>query len=170
MRKIVLLLLAAIIICPVFIACNGSANVTKPTIGNVPDGWYLSDQDSYGTFVTDDDTTKWGLIEYTDEIDADYVQIYWGDIPPTLEGKETDGDALIARAILESYSFEPTETGTMTAAGQLAGYTKAYDAGYDIYEMEIVFIIGSTCIDIYTLFDATAADEAQAMSLINSIR
>jgi len=116
------------------------------------------------------DDTKWGLIEYTDEIDSDFVQIYWGDIPPELEGKATDGTALTARAVLESSAFTPTETGTMTVAGHLAGYTRAYDAWHDYYDMEIVFIIGSTCIDIYTCFDATAADEAQAMLLINSIR
>ena len=169
MKRIMLLLIAAIIICPVFIACNASGNVSKPTVGSIPDEWYLSDQDSYGTFV-EDDNTKWGLIEYTDEIDADFVQIYWGDIPPELEDKETDGDALIGRAILESGSFMPTETGTMTAAGKFAGYTKACDAEYDICEMEIVFIIGSTCIDIYTMFDDNDADEAQVMSLIDSIR
>ena len=168
MRKVMLLLLAVIIICPVVMACSGSGRVTKPTVGSIPDGWYLSDQQSYGTYEMADNT-KWGLIEYTDEVDSDFVQIYWGDIPPELAGKATDGAALTARAVLESY-FEPTETGTMTAAGHVAGYARAYDAWYDWYDMEIVFIIGSTCIDIYTRFDATAADEAQAMSLINSIR
>lgn len=169
MRKVMLLLLAAIVICPVVMACGGSANATKPTVGSIPDGWYLSDQWSYGT-ITMDDGTKWGLIEYTDEVDSDFVQIYWGDIPPELAGKATDGAALTGRAVLESSAFTPEETGTMTVAGHLAGYTRAYDAGYDYYDMEIVFIIGSTCIDIYTCFDATAADEAQAMLLINSIR
>ncbi len=169
MRKVSLLLLAAIIICPALIACNGSSDVTKPTVGHVPDGWYLSDQESYGTIIVETDGTEWGLIEYTDEIDEDFVQIYYGDVPQELKGNETDEDALIERAILESY-FEPTETGTMTIGGHLAGYTRAYDAWYDTYDMEIVFVIGSTCIDIYVCFDATTTDEAQAMSLINSIR
>jgi len=35
--------------------------------------------------------------------------------------------------------------------------------------MEIVFVVDSTCIDIYTMFDATAEDETQAMSIINNI-
>ena len=169
MRRITLILLAAIIVCPLLVACNGSAGVTKPTIGSIPDGWYLSNQDSYGTFV-EDDNTKWGLIEYTDEVDGDFVQIYYGDVPQELKGKEADEDALIGRAVLESYAFEPTEMGTMTVGGSLAGYTRAYDASYDVYDMEIVFVVGSTCIDIYTCFDANATDEAQAMSLIYSIR
>jgi len=169
MRKVTLLLLAAIIICPALFACNGKTeSVTIPTIGNVPEGWYLSDQDSYGTFE-EDDGTKWGLIEYTDEIDEDSVQIYYGDVARELKGNETDRDALIEQAILESF-FEPTETGNMTIGGRVAGYTRAYDAAYDTYDMEIVFVIGSTCIDIYAMFDATVTDEEQVMSLVNSIR
>ena len=58
----------------------------------------------------------------------------------------------------------------MTAAGHLAGYARAYDAEYDIYELEIVFILGTSCIDIYAIYDANDADEAQVMLLINSIR
>ena len=169
MRKVAILLLAAIIICSGLIACNGKTeSVTKPTIGNIPEGWYLSDQDAYGSYE-EDDGTKWGLIEYTDEIDDDFVQVYWGDVPRELKGKETNRDALIDRAILESY-FIPTETGNMTIGGHVAGYTRAYDADLYIYDMEIVFVIGATCIDIYAMFDATEADEEQVMSLINSIR
>jgi hypothetical protein len=169
MRKVMLLLLAVIIICPVLIACNNSGSVVEPTVGNIPDGWYLSAQETYGTYV-EADGTKWAVIEYTDEVDSDFVQIYYGDVPQELKGNETDGDTLIERAIQESVTFEPTETGTMNIGNHLAGYARAYNASYDYYEMEIVLVIGSTCIDIYALFDATAADEAQAMSLINSIR
>jgi len=166
MRKTILSVIAVIIIIPVvFVACTGMA---KPTVGQVPNDWYLSDQASYGSFE-ETDGTRWGVIEYTDDVDRDMVQIYYGDIPPELKGNETDGDALIGRAVLESTSFYPTETGTMTAAGHLAGYARAYDAEYDIYELEIVFILGTSCIDIYAIYDANDADEAQVMLLINSI-
>lgn len=33
-------------------------------------------------------------------------------------------------------------------ASNLEGYAKRYDATYEIYEMEIVFVVDSTCIDI----------------------
>ncbi len=110
----------------------------------------------------------WGMIEYTDTEDADFVQIYYGDVPIELEGQETNSDALIGRAVVESM-FEPDETGVMIVSGQVAGYTKTYYSDMDWYEMEIVFVLDSTCIDIYTIYDATSEDEAQVMSIINSI-
>lgn len=156
----------AFIVCPTLIACT---DVTKPTVGHIPDGWYLSDYAPYGSYENNDGT-KWGEIHYSDELYVNHALIYWGDIPWKLKGNETNKDNLIEQAILHSYTFEPTETGTMTIGGRLAGYTRAYDEENGLYEMDIVFVIGSTCINIYTFFDATAADEAQTMSLINSIR
>ena len=165
MRKATLLLMAAIIICPILTACT---NVTKPTVGHIPDGWYLMDQTSYGT-IEDDDGTQWGGIAYGSEIGTAQVLIFYGDVPRELIGNETNEDTLIELAILWGSEFVPTETGTMTIGNCPAGYARAYDASYDCYDMEIVFVIDSTCIDIYAIFDATATDEAQAMSLINSI-
>ena len=140
--------------------------VEKPSVGTVPEGWYLSDEAPYPEYGGNG---NWGLIEYTDEYDSDFVQIWYGDLPSELEGKEEDRDALIGRAIYESAAFEPTDTGTMTIGDWLAGYAKAYDADYDVYDMEIVFVNGATCVDIYVCYDATSEDEEQAMSLIRSI-
>lgn len=148
------------------LACS-QPGITKPTVGNVPQGWGLSNEDPYGTYE-ELDGTVWGLIEYTNTEDGNLVQIYYGDVPSELEGQETNSDALIGRAIVECM-FEPDETGVMIASGQVAGYTKMYDSDMDWYEMEIVFVLDSTCIDIYTIYDATSEDEAQAMSIINSI-
>lgn len=148
------------------LACSGTG-ITKPTVGNVPQGWNLSNEDPYGTYE-ELDGIAWGMIEYTDTEDANFVQIYYGDVPSELEGQETNSDALIGRAIGESM-FKPDETGTMIASGQIAGYTKKYNSDWDWYEMEIVFVQDSTCIDIYTIYDATSEDEAQAMSIVNSI-
>ena len=145
-----------------------SIQVIKPTVGNIPQGWYLSDEAPYGTYE-DPDGTEWGFIEYTDTEDNDYVLIYYGDVPSELKGRETDSDALISKAIEWSNMLEPDETGTMVVAGQTAGYIKMYESAGDWYEMGIVFIVGSTCIDIDTACDATTEDEAQAMSIINSI-
>jgi len=57
----------------------------------------------------------------------------------------------------------------MIASDQIAGYTKRHDTDSDWYEMEIVFVLESACIDIYAIYDATPEAEAQAMSIINSI-
>ena len=145
---------------------GGGSDIDKPSVAYVPQGWYLSDDSEYPAFTGNG---YWGLVEYTDEEDYDFVQIYYGDVPTELRGKETDGEALIGRAFYESTAFEPTESGTMMIGGWIAGYTRAYDATLDVYDMEIVFVNESTCIDIYTCYDATASDEAQVMSIIESI-
>jgi len=144
------------------------SNVATPIGGYVPQGWHCSVEDSYGTYMNSDGT-KWGLIEYTDNADKTFVQIYYGDVPPELKGKENDRDALIARAIVESATFEAYEVSEMIVAGQLAGCVEAYNSIYDFYEMEIVFVKGSTCVDIYACCDPTYEDAEQVMSLIDSI-
>ena len=149
------------------LACSGP-DISKPSVGNVPQGWHLSYDEPYGT-IEKLDGTKSGVLKYTDTDDGDFVSIFYGDVPRALLGHETDPDYLIARAIVESTTFEPDETGNMIASGQIAGYTKRYDPDSDWYDMEIVFVLGSTCIDIYTIYDATTWDEAQAMAIINSI-
>lgn len=138
-----------------------------PIVSDVPQGWELSDEDPYGTYH-ELDGTVWGLIGYADTEDTDFVKIYYGGVPSELKGNETVQDALIGRAIVES-TFEPGETGIMMASGHIAGYTKMYDPDMDRYEMDIVFVADSTCIDIWTRYNATPEDEAQAMSIINSI-
>jgi len=132
----------------------------KLTVGNIPQGWYLEEESA---------NIERGRVWYIDNEDGDFVQIYYEDVPRMLLGHETDPDYLIARAIAESATFEPDETGNMIASGQIAGYTEKYDPYWDWYEMEIVFVLDSVYIDIYTIYDATTWDEAQAMAIINSI-
>lgn len=173
-RFIVVMLLGVMLVSS--LSCGGGEEpaptptpspIVKPSAGYVPQGWYLSNEDPYGTYE-ELDGTVWGMIEYTDTEDDDFVQIYYGDVPSELEGQETNSDALIGRAILESV-FEPDETGVMITSGQVAGYTKTYYSDMDLYKMEIVFVLDSTCIDIYTIYDATLEDEAQVTSIIDSI-
>ena len=137
----------------------------KPAVGDIPQGWYLSNEEPYGTYK-ESDGTVWGLIEYSDSEGSNFVQIYYGDVPSELEEHEADRDALIARAELES-KFLPDETGTMIVSGQIAGYTKMYDPDLDRYDMDIVFVLDSGCIDIWARYDATS--EAEVMSIIDSI-
>jgi hypothetical protein len=132
--------------------------VIKPTVGYVPPQWYLSEDDRL-----------LGLIKYTDEVDSDFVMVWYDDIPAVLKGKENDGDSLINRACNEATFDKIDETGTMTIADQLAGYAKDYDPEIDVYELEIVFVKGATYVGIYACYDATSKDESQAMSLIHSI-
>ena len=149
------------------VSCLGSS-ASKPIASDVPEGWSLSDEEPFGAYL-ESDGTKWGLVEYTNSDDSNFVQIYYGNVPRDLIDHETDPDYLTARAIVESKTFEPDETGNMIASGQIAGYTKRYDPDSDWYKMEIVFVLESACIDIYTIYDAAAEAEAQAMLIINSI-
>ena len=166
--KVIIIVAGILLLLNMTYGCGTLSGVTKPTVSYVPQGWHISAEDPYGTYE-EADGTKSGLIQYTDAADLFFVQIFYGDIPPELKGKEDDRNSLIAKAIEWAAAFYPDETGTMTVAGKLAGYAKAYDAVYDVYDMEIVFVYESTCVDIYTKYDATSEDEAQAMSLINSI-
>jgi len=161
---IVVMLLGVLLVGSLACLPTGGA---KPKVGDVPQGWYLSNEEPYGTYL-ESDGTVWGLIEYSDSEGSNFVQIYYGDVPSELEEHETDKDALIARAKVES-KFEPDETGTMLVSGQIAGYTKMYDPDLDRYEMDIVYVLDFGCIDIYTIYDATSEKEAQAMSIIDSI-
>ena len=149
------------------VSCLASA-ASKPTANDVPEGWSLSNEEPFGTFL-ESDGTQWGLVEYINSDDSNFVQIYYGNVPRDLIDHETDPDYLTARAIVETKKFEPDETGNMIASGQIAGYTKRHNPDGALYEMDIVFVLESACIDIYTLYDATPEAEDQALSIINSI-
>ena len=148
-------------------------------MGFVPQGWHVTDEDPYGTYE-EDDGTFWGKVTYEDPESLYFVQMYYGDVPPLLKGRQDDGATLISyatqvmRELLElfpygSSSSGPTETGTMSLAGQLAGWAKAkWDDG-TAYDHHIVFVKGSTCVYIYACYDSTPEAEAAAMSLVRSI-
>lgn len=167
-KWLTMLVLVSVLLLTTIAPGCGAPDITKPTVGYVPEGWYCSAEDPYGTYE-ELDGTKSGLLEYTDAEDYDSVQIFYGDIPPELKGNEENMASLTAKAVEWASAFDPDETGTMTVIGQLAGYAKSYDDELEIYDLEIVFVKGSTCIDIYSMYDATAEDEAQIMSIINSI-
>lgn len=166
MSKRLWIIILALICLLGIVLLGGCGGVQKPKVGSIPDDWYLEEDTPYPKYTND---ANWGLIWYLDEVDMDSVQIWYGDVPSSLEGREQHADALIDRAVYESVAFEPTETGTMNISSWLAGYSRAYDEELDVYDMEIVFVHESTCIDIYTCFDANAADEEQAMTIIRSI-
>ena len=143
-----------------------SGNIQKPKVNYVPSGWYQSADDAYGTYY--DEGLQSGLVEYTDNQDGDFVQIFYGDVPSSLKGHEADSNALISRAVSESI-FSPDDTGTMLVAGRLAGYAETYDDYWEWWETEIVFVYGDTYVDIYTIYNATSQDIQDATNLIDSI-
>jgi hypothetical protein len=165
---IMLGLITVLLLASITPGCGLFGGVQKPSVGYVPQDWYLAYEEDYGE-ITDSAGLEWGVLTYIDQVDYDAVNIFYGDVPPILQDNENDSFALEAYAIECTLVFVPDETGTMVVAGHLAGYTRAHDTANNWYEMEIIFVEGSTCIDIYTIFDDNAADEAQTMSLINSI-
>ena len=168
--RVVMLVLTGIVMVSLAGCCGSETptTVSKPTVGSVPQGWYLSDETAYGTFE-DTDGTIWGLLEYTDPEDYDFVQIWYGHIPPELKGKESDGSALVARAVIEAVTFEPEETGTMTVSGRTAGYAETCDPEWEWCEKEIVWVEQTTYFDVYAMYDDTSADWNEVVSLIQSI-
>lgn len=147
-----------------------STDIKKPIVGHVPEGWYVNEDSSYAIGEYESSSgTRLGLIEYIGSTGTKAVQIYYGEVPEQLKGKENNGVALTERAILEADMSSPTESGTMTVGGRLAGYAKTYNTKDDIYEATIVFVKGSTYIEISSYYTSTQEGEAQVMSLINSI-
>ncbi len=171
LKKLLLILVVILGLC--LCACGGddsSDDITKPKINTVPPNWSMEEDSPYGSYEGDFDDTEWGLIDYTDQTDLDFVLIYYGDVPSALKGHENDEDALVERATLEATAFYTIdETGSMQINDYFAGYVKGYDPDTDVYDLEIVFVDGTTCVDIYACFDPTDDDEAEVMSLINSI-
>jgi hypothetical protein len=158
-------IVVGLLLCALMVSgamCQSSANIQKPKVGYVPVDWYQSASDAY------DPIMGYGLVEYTDSWDGDFVQIFYKPVPASLQGKEGDSNALIAQAVSEAI-FSPDDTGPMTVAGRLAGYAEAYDPTWNWWETEIVFVYGDTCVDIYTIYNASASDIQAATALIESI-
>lgn len=140
--------------------------IQKPQVSYLPTDWYQSADEPCGTYPKEDVTL--GLVEYSDSWDGDFIRIYYGDKPASLEGKESDTSALIARSVSEA-AFSPDNTGNMYVAGQPAGYADAYDSSLNIWSTEIVFIYGNTYVDIYAVYDNEQSDINDAIAVIQSI-
>ena len=141
---------------------GGTGSLQKPRIGWVPTDWYLSADDAYSSYL------GYGMIEYTDDWDYDFVQIYWGDEPSSLIGYESSASALIDQAVYEA-PFVPDDTGSMFVAGQLAGYAEGYDSFLNVWETDIVFVYGDTYVDIYAVYNNSYWDIQDAIDFIDGI-
>ena len=141
-------------------------------VGYIPEDWYLSDEEAYGS-VEGEFGGDAGLIEYTDDVDYDFVMIRY-ERPPdivTFEMEEhPEGLANEAASIFErDLGYRPDEYGMMTVAGTPAGYAKGYDPDFDVYDLQIIMVKGIVYLDIYACYEPTSKDEAQVLSLIDSI-
>ncbi len=141
---------------------TATPTISKPSVGFMPGGWSPSDEIPY------DGPQAYGTISYGNIDQTGVLFITYGDIPSQLQGSENDQDALIAWASEFNISGQE-ETRTMTVSGQLAGYSKVYDQGSGWYWIQLVFIKGDTYVGIYGHYKATSEDEADVMSLIDSI-
>ncbi len=178
MRKTLLVFITLIAISFVLVGCPGPNNeagltveqvTVKPTVGNVPAGWYLySDK-----LLPETSGARQGIIEYRDNDGIGAVIIAWGIVPFVLWGdKKADKDALISEAVRRSSTFEPLGTGTATIAGRLAGFARGRKE-YDVWFTEhykIVFVLDGTFISIYASYLWTDSQESEVWSLIYSIR
>ena len=164
-----ILAIVVVAIAVALVARSGSANIAKPSVTVVPQGWYLSADHRYGHFQ-EVDGTRWGLVEYTDDITYDFVQIFYGDVPRELSNRGSDPDALTERARWEASGVHDVEEEfMMTISGRLAACVREYDSFWGYHEMTIVFVFESTCIHIYSIYDPTEESEENVMSLIESI-
>lgn len=164
---IMLVVVTTLLLSSITYGCGTSSGIVKPTVGHIPPGWYCG-EDPYGTLEIEG--RRVGFIECVDTGGSySSVMILYGDVFPELKGKESDKVAflntLIARAT--KYHSKPYESGIMTVAGESAGWSKVHHADYDWYNMEIIFVKGSTGVEIRTLYEATSEDAV--MSLIDSI-
>ena len=133
-------------------------------VGNIPDNWYKSYEEPLGSY--EGEFGDAGMIEYMDDYDGDVVQIYYERAPDTISQPLDD----LASYILErDLGIVADDYGMMTVAGTTAGYAKAYDPDWDVYDMEIVMVKGIVFIDIYACYDATYEDEAQVRTIIDSV-
>ena len=150
------------------IARSTSVDVVKPAVTAIPRGWYLSDEGRYGTY-REPDGTKWGMVQYTDPDTYDFAQIFYGDVPSKLINRESDLDALTEYAMSQAVFSDAEEVYEMTIAGRRAAVVRAYDSVWGVWDMKIVFVYESTCIDVYACYDPTDESEENVMSLIESI-
>ncbi len=110
-----------------------------------------------------------GWIECEEPSTSDIVEIYYGDVPSHLIGREKDVSALTSEADkwLVYEPEEAVEIGTINIAGQLAGYTKHLCFRPDKYEYAAVFIKGSTFVCVCGFWHSFHDEDA--MSIIDNI-
>jgi hypothetical protein len=109
-------------------ACKNGNNASipqssaiKPNVSSVPAGWYPSSDDA-----------SLRSLEYRNNVSDDYVRIHYGEVPNTLVGNETNGNALMDQVESEA-PFTTTNKSLTVVGGRLAGLAQAYNVTSDSY-------------------------------------
>jgi hypothetical protein len=158
-------IIAIILLAATVTSCGA---LPRPMIGYVPENWSLLRLTPYeeGLYNGEYDDQS-GLIEYVNQVTYDSIQIFyerasnWDLTPSALE---QDAYSIFQRDM----AYIPGETGIMTVAGTTAGYAKGYDSEFDMYDLELVLVLGQVYIDVYAVY-ATAEVEDQILDMIDSI-
>jgi hypothetical protein len=169
MRKqhvIAILLLATIVLAAVPFASAAEA-LSKPSV-TLPSNWQLIDEIAYPNAISEHDAQGAGLLQYQDPTNYDGVMIYYEKASTTTYTSaqlQSEAEAIFYR----DHEMMYDESGVMTVAGVQAGYAKAYEATYDAYVLELVFVKDNYYINAYALYDANTQSENAVTSLLNSI-
>ena len=169
-RFILIMLLGVLLVGSV--SCGGGG-LPKPTVGYVPQGWsVLSDYTFTNCLRYEEGVLIYGdgELQSPNSVEIHYEDKY--DAPRAVGGVlVTDVDAIIDLAIynLEFDSIEVEESGKMLVSGRIAGYAKGYDPVGDNYALVLICFKGPTRLSLRALWEPTFEDEADVMSLIDSI-
>lgn len=171
--KLTKLAIVVALLCVVLVAMGCGSGIAKPTANYVPVGW-TQNETVYPENCSE--CLYSGIMKYSCPDALCYVYIFYGgDIPLPLKGNESSSKALIDMAVVEitsvPISLEALETGTMTISGTLAGYAEySYTTGDDsLFSMDIVFVKGSTFVDISAHCVDSPERIPEVEALINSV-
>jgi len=131
----------------------GSSNSIKPKY-KLPEKWYIESE-------------RLGTLRLANELDSDWIWLFYDELQGTITPT-----ALEARAIElfeESHWSEPIETGTMTVADTTAGFAKSYFGYSESYSLCVVFVKGSTIIEVASMYGPTIWDWLEVSDFLNSI-
>jgi heme/copper-type cytochrome/quinol oxidase subunit 4 len=153
----------------VFPLTTAAESAVRPTVTLPNNNWILRSESTYPTEPSEHDSRGAGSIEYRNEVNYDFVMIYY---ERAVYGPMSD-DSLTADAIhIFARDHEDTvmsESGITTFANVHTGYAKGIESEYDIYTLELAFVKGADYFNVFAYYDANAQSESQVNALINSI-
>jgi hypothetical protein len=168
-QSILIIAFLAVLVLLVFPLTTAAESPVKPTVTLPNNNWILRSESTYPTEPSEHDPQGAGLIEYRNEVNYDFVMIYY---ERAVNGPMSD-DSLKADAIhIFARDHEDTvmsESGITTFANVNAGYAKGIESDYDIYTLELAFVKGADYFNVFAYYDANAQSESQVNTLINSI-
>jgi hypothetical protein len=148
---------------------TAAESAVKPTVTLPNSDWILRAESTYPTEPSEHDPNGAGLIEYRNEVNYDFVMIYYERAvngPMSDESLKTDAANIFAR---DHEDTVMSENGIRTFAGVSAGYAKGIESDYNIYTLELAFVKGADYFNVFAYYDANAESESQVNALINSI-